>query len=245
MREGLGIDEPADQQIGVDETIEPDDGTHPVVLIAGEDDDPALADAFEDGPRHQVEFQGQAELRARQHAPGAVRDQGLRQAACPGLGGQHPIEELRTARQQRGFAVEVVGHGQGIGADVLPMLVEIRLGHGAGRGQRRAHLFIEPRLDAEVEEGPREHRHHHGRDQSHEAEQQNEADVQARPGAAAPMRRPHSNEPLPDDDAEKEKHAASTRRRNRTVLASGTIGEVPVSVATVTSPDTTAAATSA
>ena len=131
-------------------------------------------------PRHQVELQRQAERRPGDHPAAAVDDHRLRQRAQRRLHAQQLVERRRVAHQRRRLAVEVVGHGEGLGADALPMLAQIGLRHRARSLDGGAHPLAEPGLDAEVEEQRREHRDQDRRRHRDQAEQDDDAHVQAR-----------------------------------------------------------------
>ena len=127
-----------------------------------------------------------------------------RSAACDA---QQLVKRRWVAHQRRRVAVEVVGHGEGFGADALPMLLEIGLRHRAGGLDRSAHPLAEPGLDAEVEEQRREHRHQDRRRHRDQAEQHDDPHVQPRTGKAAAALGPY-----PDELVGRRSHPAASSR---------------------------------
>ena len=186
-----GFDETPHQQEGIDVAVELDQGPHAVVLLVDEDHDLAQAGLFQIGRGDQVEIQGKAQLRTHPYAAVAVHHPGFRQRTECRLSRQDLREAPLVAGQDRRFAVEVGGHGEGIGADVLLVLVQVGGGHHVRGFERRAHPFAEPGLNAEVEEQAGEYRDDDGRRHRHQAEQHHQPDVHARPGETAPALGPY------------------------------------------------------
>ena len=183
-----GVDEAADEQIGVDEVVEPHQRAHPVVGIAGQHHDVAVARLLEDRRRQALHLEHEAEAGAGDHLAVALEDDRLGQRAQRGLGVEQPLEHRRRAEQRRPLAIEVRGHRQRVGADHLLVLLEIGARDVERGGQRPADPLAEPGLEPEMEEADREDRDHDRRRHRDQAEQRHQAGMQARARRALPAR---------------------------------------------------------
>ena len=179
-----GVHEAPDEQIGVDEHLEANQRAHPVIGIAGEDDHLAVVGLVHRLERNALQEKRKGQPRAPEHAPVAAKHHDLGQRPERRLGYQEPVEHGGAADQRAPGAVDIVGHGERIGADHLAMLVEIRLGHRERCAEGRLDPLAEPRFDAEVEEQDREHRDDDRRSDGDDAEQRHHPRVQPRSGRA-------------------------------------------------------------
>ena len=198
------IEKAADHQIGIDEAVELDRGANPVVALGGQQDDLAPVRLLDRLPGHQIELQRQAERRLGDDPSVAVHHHRLGKRPHSRLVREELIEQLRIAHQGGRLPIEIVGHRECLGADALPVLAEIGLGDRARRLDGGAHPLAEPRLDAEIEEQRREHGDENCRRDRDQAEQDDDAHVQAGPGEAAPPLRPDAHELANDDRAQQQ-----------------------------------------
>ena len=193
--EDARVDEPPDQQVGVDEPVEPDHRAHAVLLARGKHDDFAPVGQFHGLRRGQFEFQRKAELGPGKNPAAAVHHQGLGQRAQRRLRRENLAEASRITHQRRRVAVQVVGHGEGVGANTLPVFMKVGAGHLLGLVERRAHPLVEPGFDAQVEEHPREHGDQDCRGHRRQTEKHHQPDVQARSRQPPAPLRPYGGEP--------------------------------------------------
>ena len=96
--EHAGVDEPADEQIGVDEVVEPDQRPHPVVGIAGQHDHVALARLVQGRGRQPLELEHVAEPGAGEHLAVALEHDRLGQRAERRLGVEQALEHRPACR---------------------------------------------------------------------------------------------------------------------------------------------------
>ena len=178
MAQHPGFDKAADDQECIEEGVELDQRAHPVVRLAGKDGNLAVAGLLERPDRQRLELEGESEARTGEHPAFSVENQRFREGSERRLGGDELLEPAWILHRQQALATKVVPHGQDVGADVLLMLVQIGLGHGEGLLQRRAHPLAEPRLDTEIEKQHRKHRDRNGRRHRHQAEQQDQPNMQ-------------------------------------------------------------------
>ena len=180
-----GRDEPSDEQEGVDVTVEPDKGPHPVIAVVHQKDDVALPRALDNGVRNGLELEGEAQAGARQDLPGPVEDDRLGQRSHGGLSSHDLVEQGPVPDQPGGFSVEIIGHGERIGAKDLLMLMQVGSRNGSGFVDRRLDPLAEPGLDADIEEKRRKRCDDDRRHDRQQAEHEDHADVQPRSGHAA------------------------------------------------------------
>ncbi len=204
MRHHLRVDEAPDVQIHVEEAVEAHERAHPVVVFAREDRDLALPRKLQRRWRNRIDLQQIGEAGARPHRAAAVEHDGLGQLAHARLEIDDSVEQAGIALERHDVAAEILRHGQHVGADVLLVLVEIRLRHRDGFLQHRAHLCAEPGLQAEIEEQDGGERDDDGRHHGDEAEQANHSDMQPRSRRAAPPLDPERDDPPCDDDGEQQ-----------------------------------------
>ena len=134
-----------------------------------------------------------------------VVDDGLGEAAEDGLGLQDLAEGERVGVEPNlAGAGEVVGHAEGVGADVVAVFLEIAAGGFEAFVEGGADAVVEPGLDAEVEEGGGEDGDDDGWGDGHDAEQHDEADMEAGAGAAASTLDPDAGDAAGEDGAEHE-----------------------------------------
>ena len=198
----LGVDEAADDQVGVVEVLEPDDGAHAVAGVAGLGDDVARLGALDVVGGDRLQRQREAEAGLGQHVAARVEHHGLVQHAQPGLELDHLLQPLRAHAQDGAVAVEVRRHRDRVGADVLLVLLEVGLGHRQRVLERGPHPVAEPVLEARVQEEDREHGDDHRGGHRHQAEEQDQPGVQ--PGAGVPLPPLHddAHQPSGDDEAQ-------------------------------------------
>ncbi len=147
-----------------------------------------------------------AEQARRRHdlAGGGVVDHRLGQSAQRRLLAEDLREHAGRGEQVDPRAVEVVGHLERDGSDIVAMLVEIAACHLERAVQCRAYRVVEPGLDAEMEEGDGEHRDQDRRGDRDATKQQDQAHVQPRSGRSAPPLHPYAREPAGEHCGQKQ-----------------------------------------
>ena len=93
--EDSGFDEAADQQVSVGEAVQLDQGTHPVLRAAGQDNDLARGGLLQIPAQQPFQFQGQTEPRAGQGAAVAVHHHGLGKGTQARLGRKYLVKAHR------------------------------------------------------------------------------------------------------------------------------------------------------
>ena len=178
VAEHLGIHEPADVKERIDEPVETHQGAHAVVVVVDDEGHLAVPGLVQGPVGYGVEFEDETHHRARKEAAAAIEHNGFLQRADDGLGRHEFAEALGILQQRRSRPVEVVGHGEHVGADHLLMFVKVGFGNLLRLLKRRAHPLVEPRFDAQIEKQGRENGDENGRRHRHQAEHDDEADMQ-------------------------------------------------------------------
>ena len=111
-------------------------------------------------------------------------------------------EALRIEAEEIGVAVEIIRHADDIGANRLLMLVEIGFSDSERTGDSVMDGLAEPGLHAEVKEKIGKERDEDRRNHRNQAEQHDEARVEARAGKAAAALGPKLHQP-PRQDGDK------------------------------------------
>ncbi len=202
----IRIDEPANQQIGVDKRSQLDGRPRPVVAIVRQDHDLTLGRLFDHLPRDQFQFQGKTEGGPGKNPPGAVHHHGLRNRPQLRQVGQYLIEHVRISHQVRCFPVQIIRYGKRIGANTLTMFLKVRVGNGIRRLNRRFDAFAEPSLDADIEKKGRKHRHEDCRCHRHQAEHHDDTDMKAGSRQSAPALPPNLYQLRSDKGAQKDQN---------------------------------------
>ena len=200
----LGVDEAADEQVGVAEPVEPDQGADAVLGVAGQLDHVARERLLQRVRRDLLGFHGEGEPGAGENAARAVEHHGLGQRPQGCLGVDH-LAQPRLAEVEAGaLAIEVGRHRQRVGADVLLVLLQIGLGDRQGVVERVLDPLAEPVLQARAQEEHGEDYDDDGRRDRDAAEEEDEARVQPRARRALAQLHDQLHEAAGDHDAEQE-----------------------------------------
>ena len=203
--EHVGVDEAPDEEIGVAEAVEADQRPHPVVGVAGEGDHLARLSLLDGGLGQRLDLEGEDEPGMGQDAAGTVEDDGLGERAQGGLGVDDLAQALKVQAQAVALAVEIGRHRQGVGADVLLVLLEIGLGDVERVLEGAADAVAEPGLEARAQEEDGEHGDEDRGCDGNDAEERHEPGMQPRAGVALLPLQPEMDEPAGDDRAQEEK----------------------------------------
>ena len=202
MREHPRIDQPPDVEVRVGKAVEAQQRAHPVLGVGRHDDDLAVLGLLERPIGNlRVEVEQQAIPGPSEDPPGAVEHDSLGQRAHAHLGGQGLVEAIGVEDQRYAPAVEVLRHGQGVGADRPAVLLQVGLGHHEGFLDRGAHPVAEPALQSEIEQQNREGRDHDGRRDRDQTEQADQAHMQLGAGQAPPVLDPEDHQTPRDQGA--------------------------------------------
>ncbi len=129
----------------------------------------------------------------------AIDQIGDRQRPDRGLRGEEIAEGLRPGLHQIDRLVDVLGHAEGIGADHLPMFLDIGRGHFDRIADDRLGARREPMIEAAVERDAGKDSKQDRRDHGNHAEQADDAHMQLRARGLASPGQPQSRD-LPGDD---------------------------------------------
>ena len=190
-----GVDGSADAEHEGRRDVEADEGADAVGVFGGEFDHlPVLRQRH--GPAGRWgQDRGEDGTGGGDDLPGlGLEDDGLGEGTQGGLFGQQVGEAVGAGVEGAGGAGQIGGHGERVGADVVAVLFQVAAADVEALEEGVADGFAQPLLDAKIEEPGGEDGDDDGGREGHAAEQQNEADMQARPRGAAAALDPHAGQ---------------------------------------------------
>ena len=114
------------------------------------------------------------------------------------------IEARRVEAQGRPLPVQILRHGEDIGLDDLPVLLQVGFRHRHGLADGRAHPFAEPALQSEIEHDDREDGDDYGRCDGQQTEQPDQPGMQARAGGTPLPGHPDIDQMAADQSAQRQ-----------------------------------------
>ncbi len=220
----LRIDEAAHHQVEIAEPLELEQGAHAVVALAREHDHLAAIRAFEQLERQPFDLEGETEPAAGDDAAAGIEDHRLAERAQGGLGFDELLQPAGAVEIEGEVAAQIRRHGQGVGADVGLVLLEIGAGDLERVVERGVDALAEPGLEPRAQEHDGEDGDDDARGHGDEAEQGHEPGMETRARAAAPPFEDDPHDPAGDHEAEQEQEHEVEVQEQQYATDAGTIG---------------------